>query len=219
MATPGTDTDSLLARAFAEDASLAEEDAITTRVLEAASEQFSRVGVQRTTMADVARRAGVSRITVYRRFATKDVLVEQVVRREVRAYFAQFLVDIGAARTVAERVEVGFASALRAIRHNPVIGALLAAEPDPVVHSMMVDAGRTLATVSRFVAGQLRREQVAGNVSDDVDVDLVGELMVRISTSFLVTPSEVIDIDDVEQLRAVARTVLVPMLEPPAPRI
>ncbi|KHL16101.1 UNVERIFIED_CONTAM: TetR family transcriptional regulator [Mumia flava] len=209
----------MLARAFAEDASLAEEDAITTRVLEAASEQFSRVGVQRTTMADVARRAGVSRITVYRRFATKDVLVEQVVRREVRAYFAQFLVDIGAARTVAERVEVGFASALRAIRHNPVIGALLAAEPDPVVHSMMVDAGRTLATVSRFVAGQLRREQVAGNVSDDVDVDLVGELMVRISTSFLVTPSEVIDIDDVEQLRAVARTVLVPMLEPPAPRI
>jgi TetR/AcrR family transcriptional regulator, repressor for uid operon len=165
-------------------------------------------------MEDVARRAGVSRITVYRRFATKDALVEQVVRREFRRYFDQFLLDIQEATTAADRVVLGFVSALRAIRHNPLIGGLLSVEPDVLVPAMIRDGGRTLAAVQRFVAHQLRREQRAGNVSSEVDVELVAELMARVCSSFLLTPSHVVDLDDDEQVCAVARKFLVPMLEP-----
>ncbi|SFI69684.1 DNA-binding transcriptional regulator, AcrR family [Amycolatopsis regifaucium] len=172
------------------------------------------MGIRRSTMEDVARRAGVSRITAYRRFATKDALVEQVVRREFRRYFDQFLIDIQDAESAADRVVLGFASALRAIRHNPLIGGLMTVEPDVLVPSMVSDGGHTLATVQRFVAGQLRREQHAGHVSEDVDVELVAELMTRVSASFLVTPSHVIDLDDDEQVREVARRFLVPMLRP-----
>src|SRR5689334_3172915 len=171
------------------------------------------MGIRRSTMEDVARRAGVSRITAYRRFANKDTLVELVVRREFRRYFDQFLVDIQQARTVADRVELGFVSALQAIRRNPLIGGLMSAEPEILVPSMISDGGRTLATVQRFVAGQLRREQHAGHISDRVDVELVAELMTRLSASFLVTPSHVVDLDDDDQLRTVARRYLVPMLE------
>lgn len=189
-------------------------DEIAVRLLDAAYEQFCRMGIRRSTMEDVARRAGVSRITAYRRFAGKDALVEQVVRREFRRYFEQFLSDIQEAETVADRVVLGFASALRAIRHNPLIGGLMTVEPELLVPSMVSDGGRTLATVQRFVAGQLRREQLAGNVGEDVDVELVAEMMTRVSASFLVTPSQVIDLDDDEQVRAVARRFLVPMLNP-----
>lgn len=193
-------------------------DEIAVRLLDAAYEQFCRMGIRRSTMEDVARRAGVSRITAYRRFAGKDALVEQVVRREFRRYFEQFLSDIQEAETVADRVVLGFASALRAIRHNPLIGGLMTVEPELLVPSMVSDGGRTLATVQRFVAGQLRREQLAGNVGEDVDVELVAEMMTRVSASFLVTPSQVIDLDDDEQVRAVARRFLVPMLNPAGPR-
>lgn len=196
-------------------------DEITTRVLDGAYEQFCRMGIRRSTMEDVAKRAGVSRITVYRRFTTKDALVEHVVRREFRRYFDQFRHDIRQARTAADRVVVGFVSALQAIRRNPLIGGLLAVEPDVLVPAMIRDGGRTLAAVQRFVAGQLRREQLAGNVSAEVDVELVAELMARVSSSVLLTPSHVVDLDDDEQVRAVARKFLVPMLrtapeEPPA---
>lgn len=191
------------------------DDEITTRLLDAAYEQFCRMGIKRSTMADVARLAGLSRITLYRRFASKEALVEQVVRREFRRYFDRFIVETRDARTVADRVVLGFVSSLRAIRSNPLVGGLLAAEPDAVVPSMTSDGGRTLAAVRQFLAGRLRREQRAGNVSGEVDVDVVAEMMVRVCTSFLLIPSQVIDLDDDARMRAVARQFLVPMLSPP----
>jgi TetR/AcrR family transcriptional repressor of uid operon len=66
--------------------------------------------------------------------------------------------------------------------------------------------------VQRFVVGQLRREQAAGTISPTVDVDLVAEVWVRLSASFLAIPSHVVDLDDPEQLRGIARNYLVPML-------
>ncbi|MCQ8833938.1 TetR/AcrR family transcriptional regulator [Streptomyces malaysiensis] len=192
-----------------------QDDDISVRLLDAAYKQFCRMGIKRSTMMDVARLAGVSRITVYRRFASKDVLVEHVVRREFRRYFDQFIIDIQEAETVADRVVLGFVSSLRAIRHNPLIGGLMATEPDAVVPSMTGDEGRTLAAVRQFVAQRLRQEQHAGNIAGDLDVDLVAEMMVRVTASFLVIPSHLIDIDDDERMRAVARQFLVPMLGPP----
>ncbi|MQY09219.1 TetR/AcrR family transcriptional regulator [Actinomadura macrotermitis] len=210
--------ESLLERAYTDAVERVDDtDQTRARILGAAYEQFCRIGIQRSTMEDVARRAGVSRITVYRRFATKDALVEQVVRQEFRRYFDRFLIDIARARTVADRVVLGFVSSLRAIRGNPLIGGLMETEPDLLVPSMISDDGRTLATVRRFVAGQLRQEQRAGNVPGDLDTDLVAEMMVRISASFLAIPSHLVDLDDDEELAALARRFLVPMLEPRAP--
>jgi AcrR family transcriptional regulator len=214
MTTSGPE--SLLERAFTDAVERAgDTDEITTRVLDGAYEQFCQIGIRRSTMEDVARRAGVSRITVYRRFATKDALVEQVVRREFRRYFDQFLIDIKQARTVADRIVLGFVSSLRAIRRNPLIGGLMSVEPDVLVPYLVGGDGLTLAAVQRFVAGQLRLEQRAGNVPAGVDVQLVAELMARVSASFLLTPSHVVDPDDEEQMRSLARQFLVPMLRQP----
>lgn len=191
-----------------------DDDQTSAGILDAAFELFGHIGIQRTTMEDVARRANVSRITVYRRFATKSALIDHVVRREIRRYFDQFLVDIERAETVADRVVVGFVSSLRAIRHNPLIRGLMAADPDALIPTTIGDNGGTFATVRAFVAGQLRREQEAGNVSGAVNPDMVAEIMVRVCASFLVIPSQIVDLDDDEQLRDVARRFLVPMLEP-----
>lgn len=191
-------------------------DETTDRILAGASEQFRKFGVQRSTMEDVAKRSGVSRVTVYRRFATKEELVERTVQHEFRNYFDQFVHDIAGAKTVAERVELGFVSSLRVVRGNPLINALFVADNDMLLSSVVGDDGSTLATVSDFLGGQIRREQEAGNVDQAVDADLVAEVIVRICTSFLLIPSRRVDLDDEGQLRSLARTVLVPMLPPPS---
>jgi AcrR family transcriptional regulator len=211
-----TGSESVLAGALAAavEGVVDDHDETSGHILDAAFELFCRLGIQRTTMEDVARGAGVSRITVYRRFANKGDLVGQLVRREIRRYFDQFRVDIEQAETVADRVVLGFVTSLRAFRRNVLIGGLMAADPNALVPSTITDGGRTLATVREFVAGQLRREQEAGNVSGAVDVDVVAELMVRVCSSFLIIPSHLIDLDDDEQLSDLARRFLVPMLEP-----
>jgi TetR/AcrR family transcriptional repressor of uid operon len=205
-------TESLLARALADVVGGSDREEPDQVVLDAAYELFCRQGIQRTTMDDVARRAGLSRITVYRRVASKEALVEQVMLREFRRNVDQFLADISDADTVADRVVAGFVSSLRSVRSNPLIEGLMTAEPQSLAPSVLGERGSTLAMVSQFLAGQLRREQASGNVADDIDVDMVAELMVRIAMSILLTPSALVDLDDEEQLRELARRYLVPML-------
>src|SRR5688572_16314571 len=111
-------------------------DLTTARVLDAAYEQFSLVGIQRTSMEDVARRAGVSRVTVYRHVANKEALVEQVLRREFQRHVGHYLAAVQAAGTAADRVVEGYLSAITAIRRNPLLSGLLPVELDALVSSM-----------------------------------------------------------------------------------
>ena len=54
-------------------------------VLDAALECVLAVGVRRTTLTDVARRAGLSRMTLYRRWPDLDTLVADLMTRELLA--------------------------------------------------------------------------------------------------------------------------------------
>jgi len=189
-------------------------DELSERILEAARGLFARFGPSRTTMDDVARIADVSRITVYRRFSSKDDLLEAAVRREFQLYFERFQSDIAECATVDDRVAVGFASSLLYIRQNDFIRALMTDDPTGFVSSIVGAAGTTQTLVRGFVAERLREEQGAGTIATGTDVDLVAEIIVRLTTSFLVTPGALVDLDDRASLVRVARTALVPLLNP-----
>ena len=49
------------------------------RIAQAALEQFSETGIRRSSVEDVGRRAGLSRVTVYRQVGTKEDLVRLVM--------------------------------------------------------------------------------------------------------------------------------------------
>lgn len=53
------------------------ESVTRTRILEIATEQFSRYGVRAVTMEDIARLGGISKKTIYLEFADKKVLVKE----------------------------------------------------------------------------------------------------------------------------------------------
>src|SRR5262245_21925835 len=60
----------------------------TSAILDAAVVEFERHGFRRVALDDVARRAKVSRTTIYRRFANRDELVSAVIDRENAVLFA-----------------------------------------------------------------------------------------------------------------------------------
>jgi AcrR family transcriptional regulator len=182
------------------------------RVLDAAYEQFSLVGIQRSSMEDVARRAGVSRVTVYRHFANKDALVQQVLHREFERYVRRYLEDLEQAETAVDRILGGYVSTLQGIRRNPLLRGLLSVELDALVSSMAGRTDQVLAMARMFIASQLHAEQAAGEIADHIDVDVVADLMTRVAISYVLIPSDVIDLDDDEQTLAMARSFLLPML-------
>ena len=64
------------------------DDLTTCAILDAAVAEFEQHGFRRVALDDVARRAGVSRTTIYRRFDGRDELVAAVIDRENTVLFA-----------------------------------------------------------------------------------------------------------------------------------
>src|SRR6478736_6752607 len=68
--------------------SVAGERPIPVEVLDATRDAVLAVGVRRTTLTDVARRAGVSRMTLYRLVPDVTTLILEVMTREFAALMA-----------------------------------------------------------------------------------------------------------------------------------
>ncbi|MFF0703141.1 TetR/AcrR family transcriptional regulator [Streptomyces tendae] len=187
------------------------EDPTARRILDAALEQFTVFGLRRSSMNDVAKRAGVSRVTVYRRFGTKDTLVEQTLLRENSRFFQRLDQAVAALPTMEERVVEGFVVALRHTRAHPLFGGLLRLEPEVVLPYLTVHGGSSLAATVDYLTGHLRRAQQAEGRPGD-DPRPVAELMVRVAVSFLLNPASCIEMDDEDQARAFARRYLAPLL-------
>lgn len=188
-------------------------DPTRTRILDAAYDLFCTRGIRHSSMDEVARRAKAARITVYRKFETKDALVDEVVLREFQRYFARFSAEVRACETAADRVVAAFVSSLRAFGANPLLTHLLENERDSVIGSLIGRDGQMIATVRRFVAGRMAAEQRAGDLHPDLDVDLLAEMFVRICASYLTIPTDLVDLDDDAELARIARQFLVPMLD------
>lgn len=61
------------------------------RVLDAAADLFVHYGYDKTTVSDIARRAGVSKGAIYLHFESKDHLLEGLIVREMQTYAEKWL--------------------------------------------------------------------------------------------------------------------------------
>lgn len=188
------------------------EDPTARRILDAALEQFTLLGLRRSSVDDVAKTAGVSRVTVFRRFQTKDKLVEATLLRELDRFFERLDAAVAALPTMEERVVEGFVVALRHTRAHPLFGGLLRLEPEVVLPYLTVQGGFSLSATVNYLTAHLRRAQQAEGRPDE-DPRPVAELMVRVAVSFLLNPASCIEMEDEDQARAFARRYLAPLLD------
>ncbi|MEE1748114.1 MULTISPECIES: TetR/AcrR family transcriptional regulator [unclassified Streptomyces] len=186
-------------------------DALIERILDAAREQFTTFGLRRSTVDDVAKRARVSRVTVYRRIGNKDSLVSACLLREYRRFVVEVDEAVAALPTTQDRLVEGFAAVLRHIREHPLIGGLLRLEPETMLPFLTLESGPAFLAIRAYLADRLRDARRAeGRPASDPTP--VAELMVRITVSFLLNPVSCFQLDDDTQVREFARRYLVPLL-------
>ncbi|WP_223693255.1 TetR/AcrR family transcriptional regulator [Leifsonia poae] len=134
------------------------------RMVDAARELFSERGLE-VPMRAIARRAEVGPATLYRRFPTKQALIDEAFRDELRA--CRTIVDEGCADPDPWR---GFTTILLRLgdlnaRNQGLTDAFLATFPDAV------DIGAHREGMLRSLAGLCRRAQDAGALRADFVLD------------------------------------------------
>jgi AcrR family transcriptional regulator len=94
--------------------------------LDAAASCYLQIGVARTTAADIAREAGISRATLYRRYGSHESIFLAVLTRESEAMAADARAHLGslAVADPAERILEGMMFAIGQIRSRPVHAAV-----------------------------------------------------------------------------------------------
>jgi AcrR family transcriptional regulator len=122
-------------------------------ILDAAVAEFEQHGFRRVALDDVARRARVSRTTIYRRFTNKDELVAAVIERENVRLFADIAVELlkQAGPQSNYYVEAFTLSILKFRRHR-VLDRMITDEPGLVIEL----AGRHYAAAIERMAEALR---------------------------------------------------------------
>ncbi|MEU0496634.1 helix-turn-helix domain-containing protein [Mycobacterium sp. NPDC006124] len=181
----------------------------TRAILDAALVEFERHGLQRVALDDVARRAGVSRTTIYRRFANRDELVAAVIERENVVLFADIATNLSRADKPANYYVEAFTQSILMFRRHRVLNQMITEEP-----ALVLELGRRHhgAAIERL-ADALRVIFPAG-FADRIGaaaVDDLAETILRYAAVVLLLPSAE-PLDTPEQLRAFAERHFVPSL-------
>jgi TetR/AcrR family transcriptional repressor of uid operon len=188
------------------------DDATSARVLDAALALAAASGIQHLTMDVIAARAGVGRMTVYRRFGDKDRLLDALAVREGRRCLAELDAVSDPSAPIADQVAAGFATSLRLAREHPLLNRLARVEPESVLTALTANGGALFAMSRAFVAERLRQSQRAGVLGRHVEVEPAAEMLVRLAFSFVLIQETALPLDDEERVRRVARDLVAPIL-------
>jgi AcrR family transcriptional regulator len=188
------------------------DDPLAERILDAALEISAASGVRHLTMDEVADRAGVGRMTVYRRFGGRQQLEEALAVREARRCLAELDSTVDPGAPVADQIAQGLLSTLRLIREHPLLDRMSRVEPAAALAALTSEGAAVFAMGRAFVAVRLREAQKEGKVDRRLDAEHAAEILVRLGFSFLLIPQSVLPTDDDERMRELARTLIAPIL-------
>jgi AcrR family transcriptional regulator len=160
-----------------------------TAILASALELFVERGVEGTSIEQVAKRAGVGKLTVYRRWGSKEELLAQAIEWRVRADVTPSAADVHALAPsdIVERVlpavaEMATSPGFRALVARIMGSAVSHPELMEIYWKHYILPRRELA------AAMLRRAQQDGTVPADADLDVLIDMMAGAVTYRVLQP-------------------------------
>jgi AcrR family transcriptional regulator len=185
------------------------DDPATRAILDAAIVEFEQHGFRRVALDDVARRAGVSRTTIYRRFAGRDELVAAVIDRENAVLFAEIAEELKNRGPQSNYYVEAFTLSIMRFRQHRVLTRMLADEPGlmlELAHQHWDAAVERMAAALRVIFPEGFAERIGAPA-----VDELADTILRYAAMTLLLPSRqtLLTADDV---RAFATQHFLPSL-------
>lgn len=170
-------------------------------LLDATQASILDVGLRRTTLADVARRAGVSRMTVYRQFDDLHTLVAALLTREITALLAEIETDVAPLPTARERLVEACTRTVERLRDHALFHRLLDLDPELLLPFVFERFGSSQQASRELIAQQLTAGRADGSVRD-LDVEAAATTIQLISQSFVFS-ARLVDQGAMKELRHV----------------
>jgi AcrR family transcriptional regulator len=188
-------------------------------ILEAALEQFALTGIRRTSADDVARRAGINRATLYRRFGSREQLLAAAylheagrVLEELTARVPDVPEDPDADFDPAENVVTMFTEAVALMRGHALVQRMLQVDHDQIARSMTTGATDVLGFAADTLAHRVRELHRWRGTEPPADPMDLGHTVARLIHSLVLTPGGGPDLDSPADARRYAATVVVPLV-------
>jgi AcrR family transcriptional regulator len=129
-------------------------------LLDAARDCVLSVGVRRTTLTDIAKRADTSRMTVYRRFPNVTSVVTALMTRE----FGTLLGHTATADTARERLVESSVRAATALIADPLLSSVLDRDAELLLPYLVQRVGSTQRLAEKFITEQLTAGHEDGSI-------------------------------------------------------
>jgi AcrR family transcriptional regulator len=160
---------------------VAEED---DRLLDAARVCVLAVGVRRTTVTDVARRAGVSRMTLYRRFPDLESVLSALMTREFGRLVARSS-EAADGGTTRERVVAMVVGGARAVATDPLFQRLVDVDPELLLPYMTQRLGGMQRMAVAAASAELASGRADGSIRTDVPPETLSAAIELIARGFV----------------------------------
>jgi len=135
--------------------------------LDAARACILDVGWRRTTLTEVARRAGVSRMTIYRTWSDMPELLGDLMTREWGGLVASTQPTLGYDGTTGPtpgQIADGVVSAVTVLRENELFVRIVELDPELILPYLLARRGRSQELILGLLSAVIEAGQTAGTV-------------------------------------------------------
>ncbi|MFF9523197.1 TetR/AcrR family transcriptional regulator [Streptomyces achromogenes] len=186
-------------------------------VLDAVRDCVLAVGVRRTTLADVARRAGVSRMTLYRRWPDLRTLVGDLMTREWIDVATRAIPRPEPGVATRTRIVDGLVAGVEAFRAHPLFRKIVDVDPELLLPYVLDRRGASQEALLALLGDALREGHADGSVRTGHTERQARALLLTVQ-SFTLSLRTMTDEDDPEldsaaflgELRALLERTLTP---------
>jgi AcrR family transcriptional regulator len=168
--------------------------AVPPAILDATREAVLAVGVRRTTLTDVARRAGVSRMTLYRLVPDVTTLILEVMTRDLGAVLADAEHAARRRRSARARLAAVVVGVCARLPQEPLLRRVLDVDPELLLPYLTDRWGST----QQLAVGHVRRIVMEGQADRSIrtgDAEALARMLVLAITPFVVSAALLRDLD------------------------